>query len=70
MFLSSCTDNTDEIIIKERVIPKFETVGDKVSDGYYVGYMGDKKIESTFKDNKMIKRLVDGKEIDISDWDL
>lgn len=65
----------------ERVVPdksikkinQIPIVSDKVPDGTYVGQYptrnGTVPIEDTYKDNKLVKRVINGKTVDVSNWE-
>lgn len=46
-----------------------KTNSNKIPDGTYVGKVGKTTIENTYKDGKLIKRVVNGKEQDMHGWE-
>lgn len=62
MFLFSCSEN--ELPQTNSSNNKTFLIGDKVPDGTYVGKALYATLEHTLRDNKLIKRVVDGKEED------
>ncbi|MDR0790874.1 MAG: hypothetical protein LBO06_08815 [Bacteroidales bacterium] len=39
-----------------------------IPDGTYIGSLGKTTFENTYKDNKLVKRVVNGKEVDLQTW--
>ena len=61
--LAACSNNEGNAAKDEKGDRVLE--GKKVQDGTYVGNFGDLVIENTFKGNTLVKRVVNGEEINV-----
>jgi hypothetical protein len=53
---------------KEVEESSLRTTSDTHPDGTYIGHLGNATIENTYKNGKLVKRVVNGEEVDLETW--